>query len=221
MKAKRQTPVYGNIQDLSCCDEQTQPCLKKKGGGWKMSTGWHQTTQPQWKRYHYLPGQVRGSTTLPIGTVYQICLWWDVGPLQRNKARPLSRDFCTISATALTTASILIWAWQQHLSHQSWLSGWPFTIFSPHQRMIITKGTAPRVLQKVVLENTSHILSCPVNHSNISRGLADSTFFCSQKSLPRTPPESPHCSVLSHLKAWVTWTRATTIMTQLYALPML
>lgn len=32
MKAKRQTPVYGNIQYLSCCDEQTQPCLKKKGG---------------------------------------------------------------------------------------------------------------------------------------------------------------------------------------------
>lgn len=83
------------------------------------------------------------------------------------------------------------------------------------------KGHSTQGSSKSGLENTSHLLSCPVNHSSISPGLAGCTFFCSQMSLLTIPPESPPCFVLSNLKAWVTCTRATATVTWLYALPTL
>lgn len=135
---------------------------KKKKKRVKISTGWHQTTQSILSPCSTpvainttIAFLVRGSTTLSDRReIYQICLW---------------RDCYPISTTTQANPFILIWAWQQPLSHQSqqgsWLSGCSFTIFSPHWRIVITKGTAPRDLQTVVLGNTSHLPSRPTNHA--------------------------------------------------------
>lgn len=91
---------------------------------------------------------VWGSTTLPIGwsirSTYEEQMWAFHSAMERPDCYP-------ISATALATPSLLIWAWQQPPSQKtqwgSWLSGCSFTIFSPHWRIVITKQH-PRLFKR-------------------------------------------------------------------------
>lgn len=110
---------------------------------------------------------VWGSTTLPIGwsirSTYEEQMW--PSTVQWSNQTSEQRLLLPISATALATPSILTGCGNSPLlnSHHEAL-GW--LLF--HNFLTTLKNsnhkTAPRALQKVVLENTSHLLSHPINH---------------------------------------------------------
>lgn len=136
------------------------------------------------------------------------------GPPQCNGAtRPLSRDCCCPSLLQLwqLPPSLLGVATAPFSTvTMRLLAGCSFTISSPHWRIVITKqhpGLFKRWFWKIPPTYYLTLLT-------ISRDVTGCAFFWSQTSLPRSPPESPHCSVLYHLKVWVTWTRTTAILTQ-------
>lgn len=157
---------------------------------------------------------VWGSTTLligwPITSTYEEQTW--PSTVQWSNQTSEQRLLLPISATALATPSILTGRGNSPLLNSPTmrlLAGCSFTISLPHWRIVITKqhpGLFKRWFWKITPTYYLTLLT-------ISRDVTGCAFFWSQTSLPRSPPESPHCSVLYHLKVWVTWTRTTAILT--------
>lgn len=76
-----------------------------------------------------------------------------------------------------------------------WLSRCTSTIFSPHRRVVIIKGTAPRALHKVALKNTSNLfltlVTIPGPIPRHSQDLEGCTFLSTQASNAKVCSQTP------------------------------